>query len=79
MLTRKGFFCLFLGKKRLCLNEADRMILEKRQRSPLFPDSRLGLFIQGNPGTTAIGRTFDCAVNAVKPKLLSPVVHGGYA
>ncbi|GGG15478.1 hypothetical protein GCM10010916_35530 [Paenibacillus abyssi] len=55
------------------------MILEKRQRSPLFPDSRLGLFIQGNPGTTAIGRTFDCAVNAVKPKLLSPVVHGGYA
>ncbi|GGG09048.1 hypothetical protein GCM10010916_27320 [Paenibacillus abyssi] len=46
------------------------MILEKRQRSPLFPDSHLGLFIQRNPGTTAIGRTFDCAVNAVQPKLL---------
>ncbi|GGF92184.1 hypothetical protein GCM10010916_06950 [Paenibacillus abyssi] len=46
------------------------MILEKRQRSPLFPDSDLGLFMQGNPGTTAIGRTFDCAVHAVQPMLL---------
>ncbi|GGF92682.1 hypothetical protein GCM10010916_07550 [Paenibacillus abyssi] len=44
------------------------MILEKHQRSPLFPDPHFGLFIQGNPGTTAIGRTFDCAVNAVQPK-----------
>ncbi|MNH87937.1 hypothetical protein D3C73_404320 [compost metagenome] len=41
------------------------MILEKRQRPPLFGDSHLNKFHSRNPRTTVGEKTFECAVNRV--------------